>query len=129
MMILLDTSVIIDALRHRRGRRDVLRALLGQGHELCCCAINVAEIYSGMRPQEAEATSEFIESLEYVQITREAARRAGEFRLEWQRKGKTLSLPDAIIGAVALSEDLTLATDNVRHFPLPHLKLLSMPGA
>jgi predicted nucleic acid-binding protein len=128
MTILLDTSVIIDALRHRRGRRELLRSLLRQGHELACCAINVAEVYSGMRPQEAVATGEFMDSLEYVQITREAARTAGELRLGWQRKRKTLSLPDAMVGAVALHEDLTVATDNVRHFLLLRLKLLPLPG-
>lgn len=129
MMILLDTSVIIDALRDRRGRRELLRGLLEQGHELACCAINVAEVYSGMRPHEAERTTEFIDGLEYVEISREAARHAGELRLEWQHKGMTFSLPDAIIGAVATSRDLTLATDNSRHFSMLHLKLLPLPGA
>ena len=127
MTILLDTSVIIDGLRRRRGRREFLRAMLEQGHELACCAINVAEVYSGMRPHEAKMTAEFIADLQYVEISREAARQAGELRLEWQRKGKTLSLPDAIIGAVALTQDLTLATDNVRDFAMLGLRLASMP--
>lgn len=127
MTILLDTSVIIDGLRRRRGRREFLRAMLEQGHELACCAINVADVYSGMRPHEAKMTAEFIADLQYVEISREAARQAGELRLEWQRKGKTLSLPDAIIGAVALTQDLTLATDNVRDFAMLGLRLASMP--
>lgn len=129
MKILLDTSVIIDALRGRRGRRVFLRDLLEEGHELACCAINVAEVYSGMRPREAEATAELIDGLEYVEISREAARHAGELRLEWQRKGKTLSLPDAIMGAVALRRGLTVATDNIRHFSMLPLRLLPLPGA
>jgi predicted nucleic acid-binding protein len=129
MRILLDSSVIIDALRNRRDRRELLRVLVEEGHELACCAINVAEVYSGMRPHEEAATAELIDGLEYVDISREAARDAGELRLEWRRKGKTLSLPDAILGAVALRRDLTLATDNIRHFSMLHLKLLPLPGA
>jgi predicted nucleic acid-binding protein len=129
MRILLDTSVIIDALRRRRGRRELLRGLLEEGHELACCAINVAEVYSGMQPHEAEATTEFVNGLEYVEISREAARYAGELRMEFQGMGTTLSLPDALIGAVALRRDLTLATDNVRHFSMLHLKVLPLPGA
>jgi len=128
MRILLDSSVIIDTLRNRRDRRNLLRALVEEGHELVCCAINVAEVYSGMRPHEEAATAELVDGLEYVDISREAARDAGELRLEWRRKGKTLSLPDAILGAVALRSDLTLATDNARHFPMLHLKLLPLPG-
>ncbi|MGD0921660.1 MAG: PIN domain-containing protein [Terriglobia bacterium] len=128
MTILLDTSVIIDALRNRRGRRELLRSLLEQGHDLACCAINVAEVHSGVRPHEASATSEFIDSLGYIQISRAAARHAGQMRLEWQRKGRTLSLPDALIGAVALDEGLAVATDDVRDFSLLHVKMWPMPG-
>ena len=129
MRILLDSSVIIDALRNRRDRRELLRVLVEEGHELVCCAINVAEVYAGMRPQEEAATAELIDDLEYVDISREAARDAGELRLEWRHKGKTLSLPDAIIAALALRGNLALATDNVRHFSMPRLKLLPLPGA
>jgi predicted nucleic acid-binding protein len=129
MRILLDTSVILDSLRDRRGRREVLRGLLEEGHELMCGAVNVAEVYSGMQPHEKEATAELIDGLDYVYISREAARDAGEMRLEWQRKGKTLSLPDAIIAAVALRVDLALATDNLPHFPMPRLRLLPLPGS
>ncbi|MBZ5545291.1 MAG: type II toxin-antitoxin system VapC family toxin [Acidobacteriia bacterium] len=129
MTVLLDTSVIIDVLRQRRGRRELLRSLLEQGYELACTAINVAEVYSGMRSEEAEATSEFIESLEFVAIGREAARRAGELRRDWQRKGRTLSLPDAFVAAVALNFNLALATDNVKDFPMPELKFLPLPAA
>jgi predicted nucleic acid-binding protein len=129
MTVLLDTSVMIDVLRQRRGRRELLRSLVEQGHELACTAINVAEVYSGIRLGEAEITSEFIDSLEFVAISREAARRAGELRRDWQRRGRTLSLPDAFVAAVALSLNLTLATDNVKDFPMPELKFLPLPAA
>jgi len=129
MTILLDTSIIIDVLRKRRERRELLRWLLEQGHELACCAVNVAEVYSGMRSHEAEETTALMESLAYVQISREAARTAGELRLQLQRKGKTLSLPDAIIGAVALHEVLAVATDNVRDFSMIGVDLLPLQGA
>jgi predicted nucleic acid-binding protein len=129
MTVLLDTSVIIDVLRQRRGRRELLRSLVEQGYELACTAINVAEVYSGIRLGEAEITSEFIDSLEFVAISREAARRAGELRRDWQRRGRTLSLPDAFVAAVALSLNLTLATDNVKDFPMPELEFLPLPAA
>ncbi|MBC8165886.1 MAG: hypothetical protein H7Y20_08445 [Bryobacteraceae bacterium] len=49
---LLDTSVIIDALNGKRGRRDLLLGLVRQGHLLACCPINVTEVYAGMRSNE-----------------------------------------------------------------------------
>ncbi len=128
MTILLDTSVLIDALRRRHGRREHLRSLIDQGHDLACCAINIAEVYSGMRPQEEETTTEFLDSLEYVPISPASARHAGLLRAELKRKGQTLSLPDAIIGAVTINEDLTLATDNARDFSMLRIRMLTMPG-
>jgi predicted nucleic acid-binding protein len=127
MTILLDTCVIIDALLRRRGRWELLRTLKGEGHLLACCAITVAEVYSGMRPEEARATNELFNGLQYVETSREAASNAGELRVKWRQRGKTLSLPDAMIAAVVLAQELTLATDNVKDFPMPELKFLSLP--
>ena len=127
MTVLLDTSVIIDLLRERPRWRDFLEEFVRHGHTLACCAVNWAEVYAGMRSNEAETTADLFSRLEYVQISREAARGAGELIGKWRRKGKTLNLPDALIGAVAFSEGLALATDNVRDFPLPGLKFVSPP--
>jgi predicted nucleic acid-binding protein len=73
---LLDTSVIIDVLNGKRGRRDFLLSLVKQGHLLACCPINVTEVYAGMRPKEEPATEEFLRSLEYYHLTWPVARLA-----------------------------------------------------
>jgi predicted nucleic acid-binding protein len=127
MRILLDTSVIIDVLRYQRARHDWLRQRAREGDSFASCAITVAEIYAGMRPSEAQETNEFLEQLEYVQISEQAARRAGTLKYEWQRRGRTLSLPDAIMAAVAITEDLDLATDNSKDYPMPEVRLVQMP--
>jgi len=48
MQLLLDTSVLIDALRLRHGRRELLAELVQAGHTLATTALNVAEVYAGM---------------------------------------------------------------------------------
>jgi len=124
---LLDTSVIIDALNNRRGRRDLLLDLVKRGSLLACCPINVTEIYAGLRPKEEEATEEFLRSLEYYHVTWPAARLAGLLKRDYGRKGTTLTVADATIAAVALVHELTLMTDNVKDFPMKELALYPLP--
>jgi predicted nucleic acid-binding protein len=80
-----------------------------------------------MRPEEVRITGRFFDDLLYVEISREIARSAGDLRAKWRQRGKTLSLPDAMIAAVALAENLTLATDNVKDYPMPELRFLALP--
>jgi predicted nucleic acid-binding protein len=124
---LLDTSIIIDALNGKRGRRELLLGLVKQGHLLACCPINVTEIYAGMRPKEEAATEEFLRSLEYYHLTWPVARMAGLLKRDLARKGTTVTVADATIAAVALVHELTLMTDNVKDFPMKELNLYALP--
>jgi predicted nucleic acid-binding protein len=45
----------------------------------------------------------------------------------WARKGVTLELPDILIAAVAIEHGLALATDNLRHYPMPELRIVPLP--
>jgi len=123
----LDTSVIIDALNNKRGRRDLLLDLLRQGHLLACCAINVAEVFAGLRPKEEKTTEEFLRSLEYYHITWPVARLAGLLKRDHAKKGIMVSIADATIAAVAIAHELPLLTDNVKDFQMKDLTLYPLP--
>lgn len=127
MIILLDTSVIIDALRKVRGRHDFLERRKQAGDTLACSAVSVAEVYAGMRPPEATATEDLFEGLECIEVTQRIARSAGMLKYGWARKGVTIEITDSIIAATTLSFDLYLATDNLRHFPMPELNHIDLP--
>jgi predicted nucleic acid-binding protein len=43
---------------------------------------------------------------------------AGRFVYQFGRRGVTLHLEDAMIGATAIREGLVLVTQNVSHFPM-----------
>lgn len=107
--------------------RGFLQDNLRAHHTLACCAITVTEVYAGMRRHEAQATDELLDALDYYETTRAIARRAGDLKAAWARKGHTLALPDVLIAAVALEHGLALAAANRKHFPMPELKLLTLP--
>jgi len=124
---LLDSTVIIDAINDRNGRSELLEGVIAKGILLACCSINITEVHMGMRPHEAERTEEFLGSLEFYPVTPEVAKYAGELYREWRRKGLTLALPDLTVAAVAIRNGLLLATDNPKDFPMPELRLYSLP--
>jgi predicted nucleic acid-binding protein len=127
-VFLLDTNVIVDAINGRKGRNRLLEGLLDQRNLLACCAINVTEVYAGMRPHETDMTEGFLRSLRFYEITWQLAQRAGQLKNTWAKRGHTLSLPDVTIAAVALVHGLVLLTDNGKHFPMPELHLPTLPS-
>jgi len=120
---LLDTTVLIDFFR---GRKEVVCLLekLVEEAPLACCPVTVAEIFSGVRPEELSRIEELLEALQYCAIQYKTARRAGLYRREYQKRGITLSVSDTLIAAVAVENSLTLVTKNVRHFPMPELSVI-----
>ena len=129
MTILVDSSVLIDALRNRRGRTEFLELLTEHGHVLACCSVNITEVYAGMRDSESAVTDKLLVTLECFPVTRDIARQAGLLKREWARKGVTISYTDVTIAAVALANGLSVLTDNVKDFPMPGLRLHPLPPA
>jgi predicted nucleic acid-binding protein len=126
---LLDTSVIIDALNGKKDRNALLLGLVEGGHTLACCPVNVAEIYAGLRPKEEERTASLLNSLQFFPITFAIAELAGRLKQIHGGRGKSLTIPDTMIAAVAITNQLTLLTDNTKDFPMRDLQLYSLPQA
>jgi predicted nucleic acid-binding protein len=124
VIILLDTSILIDLLRGRADRRKFVRELLLAGHSFAISAINMAEIYAGMRPDEEKQTQGFLTSFECLPVTPAIARRGGLMRNQSAQKGITLHLADTLIAATVVEHGLVLLTDNKKDFPMPEVTLL-----
>ncbi|HUH61628.1 MAG TPA: type II toxin-antitoxin system VapC family toxin [Terracidiphilus sp.] len=125
--LLLDTTVLIDALRNRNQRRRFLAGLLAAGHSLVTSTINVAEVYGGLRPGEETATGSFLSGLHVIPVSVAIAVRAGSLQAEFRRKGQTRALIDMLVAATALEHGLQLLTDNTRDFKVPGLNLFPLP--
>lgn len=125
---LLDSTVLIDILR---GREDVIRrveALGAEGHRLGICAVNITEVFSGMLERERAAIDRLMSSLLVWEISYESARAAGELRGQLRRRGAAISVPDALVGAVAMASDATLLTANIKDFRIPGLRVEPIPS-
>ena len=123
MKLLLDTSILIDVLRHRNQRREWLAELVRGGHSLSTTTLNIAEIYSGMRPAEESKTEALLSGLQLYELNGTSARLAGRLKNTWARKGHTLALADTIVAAIAIERECALLTDNRKDFPMPEVQL------
>jgi len=94
---------------------------------LACCPIDVTEVCAGLRTHEETRTVNLLQSLQCFPIGWPVARLAGELKRDYGRKGTTLATTDATIAAVALYHELTLMTDNLKHYPMKELDLYPMP--
>jgi len=123
---LLDTTILIDLFR---GRQEAVVFLdkLSQENSLFVCPVVVAEIFSGVRPQEMSKVEAFFEAMNYCTIDYKTAKRAGLYKRDFQKKGITLSISDALIAAIAVDYSLILVTRNVRHFPMKDLIVIEHP--
>jgi predicted nucleic acid-binding protein len=127
MKLLLDTSILIDVLRLRNQRREFLAELVRRGHTLSTTTLSIAEIYAGMRPAEEAPTEVLLGVLEVYELTLSSARLAGRLKNNWARKGRTLTLADTIVAAIAIERGCALLTDNRKDFPMAEVQLYPLP--
>lgn len=119
--ILLDSDVIIEALRGRRHVIERLLAVESAGTPTYCCAVAWAEIYAGLRRGEEAATEAFFRARGEVTLDAEAGRRAGGYLARYARS-HALELGDALVAAAASTAGLWLWTLNRRDYPMPDLR-------
>ena len=117
MSVLLDTNFLIGLLRGVQLYREYLERLLEQAAPMIS-TVTRAEIYAGCHPSESAETERVLSLFRAVPIDGEIADLAGRFVYRFARRGLTLHLEDAMIGATAVKEQLILITRNVDHFPM-----------
>ena len=124
--LLLDTTVLIDAVRGRRAA-ERLRGLHREGPPPYVCAVNVEEVWRGARRDEAQAVGRLLGALRIAPLGRAEGERASLWRSQFAAKGRTLSQADCLIAAAALGAGARLATGNPRDFPMAELEVEHWP--
>jgi predicted nucleic acid-binding protein len=123
--ILLDTTVLIDVLRGAPAA-DRLLELRSDGLPYVS-AINVEEVWRGLRPNEEETAGRLIDALRLAEVGSVEAKRAGVWRRTHAARGVTLSQADCLIAAAAVGVGARLATGNPRDFPMEELDVEHWP--
>lgn len=126
MRVLLDTTVLIDALRGRPAAGRV-RSLRDTGQAPWICAINVEEVLRGSRTAEETVVKRFLSGMRLARLGIAEGESAGRWRREYAGQGITLSQADCLIAAAAIGVGARVATGNPKHFPMPELDVEHWP--
>lgn len=124
--VLLDSTVLIDALRGRAAAERVA-GLRRSGTEPWACVVSVEEIWRGLREGEESQARRLFSGLRLAPLGVSEGIRAGSWRRTFARRGVTIHQADCLIAAAAVSVGASLATANVGDFPMSEVDVQHWP--
>lgn len=125
----MDTDWAIDYLHGADNTVTRVEELLPAGVGLS--VVSLAELYKGLSQSrnpdtDSEALRLFLEAVAVVPLDDAACPAFGAARARLREEGNLIGDMDILIGATALSNNLTLLTNNTRHFErLQGLRIVS----
>jgi predicted nucleic acid-binding protein len=115
LRVVLDTSVLIDHLRAATPATEYLASLEGRP---VCSEISRIEVIQGLGSAERSAAEGLFALIDWIPINEAVARRAGELGRRWRRSHPGIGVADLAIAATAEQIEATVATRNLKHFPM-----------
>ena len=115
-IVLADTSLLIDFFRKSDKSKSKLISLIRQGYIFCICVITEYEIYSGATESQLDYWQEFLKKIDVVHLDQAAVKEAVNINNQLKTKRKQIDLADLFIAAIAVSNNLPVATLNKKHF-------------
>ena len=115
-MIVVDTDVLIDALRGRPDARRRVDLELRTG-ALATTSVSAFELRSGARSgTAAEKVEALLDALTILPFDEEAADRAAEVRRTLESEGEGIGMADYLIAGICLARSGLLLTRNREQF-------------
>jgi predicted nucleic acid-binding protein len=113
-----DTNILIDALRRRQEALDLLARLDERGEDIWAPSVARIEILGSMRRGEEAATVSLLELVNWLSVDVEIADAAAAYSRRYHAAFSGIDLVDYLIAATADHLNAPLLTRNVKHFPM-----------
>jgi predicted nucleic acid-binding protein len=115
LKVLLDTTVLVDHLRGHEAASTFLTSLEAR---LLSSEIVRVETITGLRSHERSLAERLFALIGWIALDEPIARRAGELGRRYRASHQGIGAADLAIAATAEHLGATLATANVKHFPM-----------
>ena len=130
---LLDTNILIEFLEETPS---VVEHVLRVGsHQCCMSVISLHELYYGAYLAKEKNTEYYDREIKKINILLDhfavlpintSGKNYGKIKYALRKKGKPVDEFDMLIASQAVSESLTIVTDNTRHFEnMPDVKVVN----
>lgn len=83
-----------------------------------CSEISRIELIQGLRSDERRAAEALFALIDWIPVSEDVARRAGELGRSWRRTHPGIGVADLAVAATAEQIDGAVATRNIKHFPM-----------
>ncbi|HEX7445653.1 MAG TPA: type II toxin-antitoxin system VapC family toxin [Methanothrix sp.] len=129
-MIVIDTSVLIDALHGKQAALRKILELEETGETLCTTQINVLELYKGVyspprSKKGLEKVKKLLEALVILDIDDDTYEMFGELSAELKRRGEAIGDFDELIASIALTHEAALVSTDGHFQRVPGLTTIT----
>jgi tRNA(fMet)-specific endonuclease VapC len=132
MNYLLDTNICIYIIK--KNPEKVIKKLesivcSGIKNDIFLSSVTISELFYGIaksihQDKNRESIKGFLSPFQIVNFDTSSAQIFGEIRFDLEKKGTIIGPYDMQIASIALANDLTLVTNNVKEFKrIKHLKI------
>jgi predicted nucleic acid-binding protein len=118
LIVIADTSILVDHLRGDDRAGHVLSQALERGDRLAASVLSKVEVLAGMRDEEEVPTRSLFSSLDWVPVDDPIAEQAGAFARRYLRSHPGVDPVDFVVAATAHVLEARLITRNRKHFPM-----------
>lgn len=118
MVALVDSDIVIDALKGEVAAGDLFVAAIEQENNLYGSTVTKAEVLAGAKDSELDRTVKLLSSISWIAVSEEIAERAGSLARVYRKSHSGIDMADYLIAATAQELELELCTRNVKHFPM-----------
>jgi tRNA(fMet)-specific endonuclease VapC len=130
-MIVIDTSVLIDALHRKQAALRKIKELEDTGETLCTTQINVLELYKGVySPCKSEAglqkVKKLLDAFVILSIDEDVYDMFGELSSELRRRGDVIGNFDELIASIALINGAAIVSRDGHFRRIPGLEVVSI---
>jgi predicted nucleic acid-binding protein len=115
---LLDTSVAVDHLRGYGPATALLEDLVRSRESVVASELTRFELLAGTCPGEHDDLEKFFSVLDWMPVTEDVARRAGDYARGYRRSHSGIGVVDYLLAGTVSAVGADLITIKVRHFPM-----------